>query len=155
MSHPGGPPRPDGMTVLPRLSCTGLALTGAVVGGWALLAPASFWSDFPGAGRGWVAAAGPYDEHLVRDVGALYLALAVVALAGLRDGWTARVAGAAWLVFSVPHLGFHAVEVSSGPVPDAGWQLASLASAVVLAVLALLPAPAPAPAQAHVPAGAR
>ena len=67
------------MTVLTaRLSCIALALTGAVVGAWALLVPASFWSDFPGSGLGWVAAAGPYDEHLVRDVGALYLALGVV-----------------------------------------------------------------------------
>jgi hypothetical protein len=70
------------MSPLPaRWSCVALALTGAVVGAWALLAPASFWSDFPGDGLGWVAAAGPFDEHLVRDVGALYLALGVVARA--------------------------------------------------------------------------
>ena len=136
-----------------RLSCVALALTGAVVGAWALLAPASFWSDFPGSGLGWVAAAGPYDEHLVRDVGALYLALGVVALAGARDARTARVAGAAWLVFSVPHLAFHVADVASGPVPDPAWQLVSLASSAVLAVLALVPAPSPAPAP--VPAGAR
>ena len=40
------------------------------------LRAAPFYDDFPGLGRSWVAADGPYNEHLVRDVGALNLALA-------------------------------------------------------------------------------
>ena len=43
----------------------------AVVGLWAAVAPQSFYDDFPGAGRHWVAVDGPYNEHLVRDVGVL------------------------------------------------------------------------------------
>ena len=46
------------------------------------VAPKSFYEDFPGAGRVWVAVDGPYNEHLVRDVGSLNLALAFVAVAG-------------------------------------------------------------------------
>ena len=39
-----------------------------VVGVWALVLPRSFYDDFPAAGRHWVSALGPYNEHLVRDV---------------------------------------------------------------------------------------
>ena len=51
-----------------------LALSAAFVGFWALLAPSSFYRSFPGLRLTWVAEAGAYDEHLVRDIGALYLA---------------------------------------------------------------------------------
>ncbi len=51
------------------------AVVGLDVGGWALVAPGSFYASFPGLGMIWVAVHGPYDEHLVRDVGALYLGL--------------------------------------------------------------------------------
>ena len=37
--------------------------------------PAAFYDDFPGLGRMWVAPDGPYNQHLVRDVGELNLAL--------------------------------------------------------------------------------
>jgi hypothetical protein len=74
---------------------------------------------------------------LVRDVGALYLALLVVtALALLRPAsvrpW---VAGLAWLVFGVPHLVFHAAHAGPG---DAG-EVAALALNVLLAGIACLP----------------
>ena len=51
---------------------------GAFVGAWALAAPRSFYDGFPMPGLlgAWVASDGPYNEHLVRDVGSLYLALA-------------------------------------------------------------------------------
>lgn len=54
-----------------------LVATAFVVGVWALLAPRSFYEDFPAAGRGWVSSL-PFNEHLVRDVGALNLAFAVL-----------------------------------------------------------------------------
>ena len=60
-----------------------LGVLGAVQlidGLYALLAPRSFYEDFP-FGRGWVEALPAYNEHLVRDVGALFLATAVVLLA--------------------------------------------------------------------------
>src|SRR4051812_50147534 len=50
-----------------------LAVTPAFVGIWATVSPRGFYDDFPGAGHHWVSAVGAYDEHLVRDVGALYL----------------------------------------------------------------------------------
>lgn len=54
-----------------------LTSTTLVVGAWALLAPASFYRAFP-LGRAWVAVDGPFNEHLLRDVGGLFLALTVV-----------------------------------------------------------------------------
>ena len=48
------------------------------LGIWATFAPRSFYEKFPGFGHHWVSMAGPYDEHLVRDVGGLYLALLIM-----------------------------------------------------------------------------
>jgi hypothetical protein len=87
-----------------------LGLVGLQVGLWATLAPRSLYDDFPGGGRAWVAADGPYNEHLVRDFGALNLALTAVVTVALVTGTPAviRAAALAWLVYSVPHLVYHA-----------------------------------------------
>ena len=52
---------------------------------------------------------GPYNEHLIRDFGAMNLALTAVTLAALYFGSlaAARAAAAGWLVFSVPHFVYH------------------------------------------------
>ena len=50
---------------------------------WEQFAPAAFWEGFPGLGRAWVSVDGAYNEHLVRDVGGLQLAVAVLLLAAL------------------------------------------------------------------------
>jgi hypothetical protein len=86
-----------------------LALGGLAIGGWATFLPSSFYTDFPGIRRGYVSLDGPFNEHLIRDVGAMFLALAVVAIGAtvMRSLAAARLAGAAWLVFSVPHLVYH------------------------------------------------
>lgn len=96
-------------TRIVRLALALLALIGLQVGLWAAFAPRSFYDDFPGAGRAWVAVDGPYNEHLVRDVGALNLALAVVAIVAFVTLSRAAVlaAGGAWLVYGVPHLVYH------------------------------------------------
>lgn len=84
-------------------------LLGLFVGGWAAFFPRAFYDDFPGATLAWVSVDGPYNEHLIRDVGALYLALAAAGLTAfaLRDRNSSRVVGSAWLVFGVPHLYYH------------------------------------------------
>jgi hypothetical protein len=86
-----------------------LALIGTEVGCWAAFAPRSFYNDFPGGGRHWVAADGLYNEHLVRDVGELNLALAVVTIVAVVTlaPVIVRTAAATWLVYSVPHLVYH------------------------------------------------
>src|SRR5256885_3835110 len=77
-----------------------LAFVAVEIGLWATFAPRSWYDHFPGGGRHWVAVDGPYNEHLTRDVGALYLALAVVTIAALFTlaPLVVRVASWAWLV---------------------------------------------------------
>lgn len=84
-------------------------LGNALVGLWATSAPHSFYDDFPGAGRHWVAVDGPFNEHLVRDVGTLNLALAAVAVAVLLRGARelTQTFAIAELVYTVPHFLYH------------------------------------------------
>jgi 2-alkyl-3-oxoalkanoate reductase len=89
-------------------------LVQALAGGlWILLAPASFYADFPGFGHAWVSVDGPYNEHLLRDFGAASLALAVVALFALvrRDSASIQVAALATLAATVPHFIYHALHL--------------------------------------------
>ena len=65
-------------SLVQRLILGYLAVTSLLVGVWAQFAPRSFYDDFPGLGRVWVRVDGPFNEHLVRDVGGLNLALAAV-----------------------------------------------------------------------------
>jgi hypothetical protein len=130
--------RSRGAAVLVRVALALLALSAAFVGFWALLAPSSFYASFPGLGFTWVSEAGPYDEHLVRDVGALYLALLVVSVLAVLRPAVVRpwVAGLAWLVFGIPHLVFHAAHAGAGDAVE----LAALAVSVLLGAIACLPA---------------
>ena len=87
-----------------------LAASGAVLGLWASIDPRGFYDNFPGGGRHWVAVDGPYNEHLVRDFGALNLAitfLLIVALVHLTPTLV-RTAAIASLLFAVPHFVYHA-----------------------------------------------
>jgi hypothetical protein len=119
-----------------------LSLSAAYVGAWALAAPRSFYDSFPGFGRHWVVAGGPYNEHLVRDVGGLYLALLAVSVwAALRPSWDpARAAGLAWSVFSLPHLAYHAGHLDQFGTGDRIANVLALGGTLVLG-LALLVAP--------------
>lgn len=112
-----------------------LAAVQGVVGTWALVAPLVFYEGFPLPGHAWVALLPPYNEHLVRDVGALNLALAVVmAGAALRaDRATVRLAAVAGLVVSVPHTAYHALHLAHFPPADAVAQ--TIGTAVHLALL--------------------
>lgn len=118
-----------------------LAASGAYVGVWALLAPSSFFTSFPGVGRQWLEGHGTYDEHLVRDVGGLYLALVVITAGAARylDPAAVRLVGAGWLVFGVPHMHFHVVHLGTYDRVDQALNVATLGGTVVLAALLLLP----------------
>jgi hypothetical protein len=128
------------VVVAAALAC--LALGAAIEGLWATVAPSSFFRSFPGAGR-WVAAYPPYNEHLVRDVGSLSLAMAVVTLGALasRRRSVVRVVGAAWLVESVPHLLFHLFNRQGLDATQQAGSLTGLALSVVLALVSLVAAP--------------
>jgi hypothetical protein len=99
------------MTVTLRRVLLWITVLGAAfVGLWALFAPALWFDEFPGFGLRWLPPLGPFNEHLARDVGAMYLGLGAVGLAAaLRptEELLVRVAAAGWFVFSLPHLIFH------------------------------------------------
>ena len=102
-----------------RLMLWLLAVTALGVGVQAAFFPRAFYDDFPD-GRGWVALDGRYNEHLIRDVGALNLALLVLTIGALVVGSRAitRITAISWLVYSVPHLVYHLRHLSM-PMPGA------------------------------------
>lgn len=107
-----------------------------MVGVWAWLAPRSFFDDFPGGPAApWVAALPPYNEHLVRDVGALYLAFTVLFLWAARRPSPQLVVplGVAWIVAQVPHVVFHLAHDEGLPRGDWLLQAAGLGGMVLVA----------------------
>ncbi len=92
-----------------RIALGYLALVSLQIGVWAQFAPRSFYDDFPGLGRAWVAVDGPYNEHLVRDVGGLNLALAAVLIVAMvtLSRPVIIAASIASLLYGVPHLVYH------------------------------------------------
>jgi hypothetical protein len=124
-----------------------LALVSAELGFWAAFAPRSFFDDFPGLGRHWVRVDGPYSEHLVRDFGALNLALAVVTVVALITlGRPLVIAVAiAWLAWGIPHLVYHLRHLDVFSTGDKVANVVGLVAVPVLAVVVLvlmLPRPA-------------
>ena len=118
-----------------------LAVFQAIIGVWALFAPTSFYGSFPLPGHPWVSLLPPYNEHLVRDVGELSLALTVVlAAAAVIGQWLlSAVAVAAIAVYAVPHAIFHFLHLESFPTSDAIAQTIGIAlHLVVIAVVAWL-----------------
>src|SRR3712207_3141499 len=121
---------------------------------WQMFWPESFFRDFPGWGRHWVSVDGPYNEHLLRDVGQGNLAFGVVALVALLTGsvWLARATGLAAVVANVPHQLYHqehlhVLETTSDEVLQTiTLTLVSLAAVLLAAVPFRLPA-APPPAE--------
>ena len=87
-----------------------LALGGvqALLGLYAVVWPLGFYQDFP-LGRGWVEALPAYSEHLVRDVGGLFLlsGAVLVGAAILLERRLVALALASFLLYSVPHTIFH------------------------------------------------
>lgn len=124
-----------------RVAVAVLALTAAVVGVWAAGFPRSFYFDLPLPGRGWVSGLGPYNEHLLRDVGGLYLALLVLSAGVWRrpSPPALRMAGGAWLVFNAEHFLWHALHLHAFGAVDKVAMMGSLGFVLALSVLLLLP----------------
>lgn len=76
----------------------------AGAGSWQLVAPMSFYANFP-----WVSMLPPYSEHLMRDTGALTLSTVVVlgAAAIVMERRLVVTALVSYLTFTVPHLIVH------------------------------------------------
>src|SRR4051794_30059625 len=78
-------------------------------GAWARVAPRGLFDTFPGWGPHWTAAYPPYNEHLVSDLGATFLALGVLlGIAAFSPVAVRRAVLAGVVVFNLLHLQFHA-----------------------------------------------
>jgi len=116
-----------------------MAVALGVVGGWALLAPAGFYRNFPAVGgRHWLPPLGAYNEHMVRDFGGLNLGRASAALgaAVMLTRSAALCAAAAWEAYSLPHLAFHAAHTDPYATSDNVLNLVALSIAVVAPAVA-------------------
>jgi hypothetical protein len=78
----------DAQRLVARLAL--LAAAGLYQGAWAQVGPRSYFESFPDD-MSWIAVDGPYNEHLVRDIGGLVNGLSLVA--GLLPG---RCRGHCW-----------------------------------------------------------
>ncbi len=103
----------------------------------AAFAPESWFEDFP-LGRGWVAAeGGVYDEHLVRDVGVLFLALIFVTAWSVWRREAMTIVAVAWLIQGVLHFGYHVGHLDGLDTVDRVGLVGSLVSIPILAALSL------------------
>ena len=128
----------EGRRRLLRGGLVSLAIPAAWVGFWALAAPRSFYDDFPGWSA-WVAPLGPYDEHLVRDVGAFELAFVALAIfaAVTLDRRLVQGALLGFVISGTPHLIYHATFTEPLSTVDNVLSLAALAGGVVVPLLLL------------------
>lgn len=121
-----------------RLALGLLCASALLIGLTATIAPETFYDDFPFATH-WVDLLPPYNEHLVTDVGGLYLGFAVV------FGWAARTlerplvraASVGWLLTATLHFIFHLGHLEGFSAADAIAELISLALLVGAPMAAL------------------
>jgi hypothetical protein len=111
-----------------------------VNGIWATLAPRSFYDDFPLGIGGWVSALPSYNEHLMRDVGGLFLATGFILLVAavhleVRLVLTALIA---YLLFAVPHAIYHFFNLEPYGTGDVIGNVVALTATVVLPLWLLL-----------------
>ena len=148
-----------------RAGLFSLALPVVVVGGWALIAPHAFYDDFPIHAAHWISGLGPYQEHLVRDFGSLYLALGLlfVFAAVVLDRLLVTAVLGASLVFQVPHFIFHVANTGPFSTANNAVNLVLLGAGVLLTVMLLgmvsragtQPRPEPQPIEGGISYGTR
>ena len=87
-----------------------VGLIDGATGGWALIDPRGWWDSFPGFGHHLVSGqGGAFNDHLVSDAGAGFLAVGVVLVVGAIIGspLAVRLAALALLAHALPHFLFH------------------------------------------------
>lgn len=110
-----------------RLALGLLFVSSLLIGLTATVFPRTFYEDFPFVAH-WVDLLPPYNEHLVTDVGGLYLGFAVLFAWAARtlEPTLTRAVCAGWLLTAGLHLIFHAGHLEGFSTADAVAELASL-----------------------------
>jgi len=111
-----------------RLALFFLCAAALTIGLTAALVPRTFYDDFPFV-TAWVSLLPPYNEHLVTDVGGLYLGFAVLLAwaAWTLERTLVRAVCCAWLLAATLHLVFHAGHLEGFGTADAIAEIVSLA----------------------------
>ena len=117
-----------------RLLLAASAAEDLVIGAYAFLAPRSFFDNVVGH------ALGPYNEHLMTDVGGFFLAFAVLFAWAARSlsPDLVRAACTAGCLATALHFGYHALHLEGFDAGTAIVQTIGLAFAVALPAAALL-----------------
>jgi hypothetical protein len=119
-----------------------LALTGLYTGAWAYFSPKEWHENFPGFGLSWLPRPGPYNEHLAKDAGAMFLALSaltIIALRQVRNNRIVQTTGAVWLVFNVLHFSYHMQHLEMYGTRDQVLNVVTLSALVLLSAVLLVP----------------
>jgi hypothetical protein len=121
-----------------RIALAYLFGTCVLIGLTATVAPRTFYDDFPFVAN-WVVLLPPYNEHLVTDVGGLYLGFAVLFAwaAWALERTLVRAVCTAWLLTAGLHLVFHAGHLDGFGTADGIAEIASLALLLAPPPLAL------------------
>lgn len=128
--------------VIQRVCLNVLALSGFAVGLWAYFSPLHWYNTFPGFGMQWLPVLGPYNEHLVKDVGGMYLALATLAvwtLFRLNNRTLVLVTAVSWSVFNLLHLIFHAGMLHMYGTRDAVLNMVALGAVLLCSAALAIP----------------
>ncbi|MGR3870808.1 hypothetical protein ACUXZZ_19705 [Streptomyces graminifolii] len=119
-----------------------LAVVSLYTGLWAYFSPSGWYANFPGLGLKWLPQLGPYNEHLVKDAGSMFLALAcltVIALRQVRNTRLVQTTGAVWLVFNVLHFSYHVQHLDMYGTRDQVLNVVSLSLLMLLSAVLLVP----------------
>jgi hypothetical protein len=109
-----------------------LFVSALVIGLTAAVLPRTFYDDFPFLAH-WVELLPPYNEHLVTDVGGLYLGFAVLFAwaAWTLERTLVRAVCVAWLLAATLHLIFHSGHLGGFSTADAVAEIATLATLLI------------------------
>jgi hypothetical protein len=139
-----------------RIALVLLFVPAATIGFTAAVLPHTFYDDFPFLTH-WVDLLPPYNEHLVTDVGGLYLGFAVLFAWAARtlDRVLVQAVCVAWLLTATLHLLFHATHLDNFDTGDAIAEIFNLSLLLIPPPIAIWavgkPAePDPAPRQSSV-----
>ncbi|HVV38382.1 MAG TPA: hypothetical protein VHC63_17365 [Acidimicrobiales bacterium] len=120
---------------------------------WPLVSPRGFYDKFPGGPYHWIDINGPYNEHFLRDFGALNAALVVILVFALWKPTTSllQATGLALAVYALPHAIYHLSHLdvyksSEKFIATAPLVLQFAMGLVVVGLSSARPAPSPAPA---------
>ena len=108
-----------------------------VNGAWMLLFPRSWYTDFPAD----IPHTGPFNPHFVRDLGVVYLVVALAFAWSARHVDRSRPVHLGLMVFFVGHALIHLVDIASGSLPRSHWLIDAPGVFIPALIMILLAVP--------------